>query len=206
MGAMRMLCVVLAAAGLLAASPVDVKRPALLGEVFDEIGIAAAPRAWRESRVVRSLRRRGKRHVFWSVLAEQGPLTIRLEITTNLKSRSAGRLVDQRSFAVRALHRPAAMDYFGPLGGRAAIPDEFLPEILYPDKRLVRSGYPLFILWSSKEFVYAVEGEKGAVHKGFLGFRYCRDLKTLVQIEVFESAAAFEKERALKQFGAFQCP
>lgn len=174
-----------------------------LGDVFAEIGVQAP--SFEMAALTKSFRREGRSHVFWTVAAGLGRRIIRLEITTNMGPEAAGRLVDERSVVVRALYKPATVDYFGVMSGRSDVPVELRPDIVYPDKRLFHSGYPAFIIWAKKDFDYAIRDRGEVVYRGLLAFRYCAGRRTLLQLEIFESAAEFDKEAALRTFTQLQC-
>lgn len=175
-----------------------------LSDVFSELRVRAPSLAG--AAVSKSLRREGRQHLFWTVAARLGPRMIRIEITTNLGSAAAGRIIDERSVVVRGLYKPVTVDYFGVMSGRAVLPEELQPEVLYPERRVLRSGNPAFLLWAKRDLSYAVRNRGEAVYRGLLAFRYCEAQRTLLQVEVFEPAAEFDKEAALRRFLQLQCP
>jgi hypothetical protein len=183
-----------------AATPSDSKR---LGDILVEAGIEAPPYA--EAVVTKNLRREGRSHRFWTVFATLARKTVRFEISTNIGPAAAGRIVDERSVVVRGLYRPATMDYFGVMSGRSVVPDGLQPEVLYPEKGLLHSGNPAFILWSRKDLSYAVHERGEGVNRGLLAFRYCEAARTLLEVETFEPAAEFDKAAALREFSALKC-
>lgn len=174
-----------------------------LGGVLAEVGVRAPDL---EAAVLsKSLRREGRSHVFWTVAAGLGEKVIRLEITTNMGPEAAGRLIDERSVVVRALYKPATVDYFGVMSGRSEVPNDLRPVVSYPEKSLFHSGNPVFIVWAKKDFDYAVRDRGEVVYRGLLAFRYCPGKRTLLQLEIFEPAARFDKEAALREFAQLQC-
>ncbi|MBI5240634.1 MAG: hypothetical protein HY926_09190 [Elusimicrobia bacterium] len=174
-----------------------------LDEVFADFGVRGP--AFAQAAVTKSLRREGRSHLFWTVVAGLGRRTIRIEITTNLRPGAAGRLIDERAVVVRALYKPATVDYFGVMSGRAVVPDELRPVVLYPERSLLHSGNPVFILWAQKDFSYAVHDRSEAAYRGLLAFRYCEAQRTLLQVETFEPAAVFDKEAALRDLSQLRC-
>lgn len=186
-----------------AASRAPAASDARLGEVLAEVGVRSP--SLEAAVLAKSLRRQGRSHVFWTVAAGLGRRVIRLEITTGMGPEEAGRLIDERSVVVRALYKPATVDYFGVMSGRSGAPGYLRPDVVYPEKGLFHSGNPAFIVWAKKDFDYAVRDRGEAVHRGLLAFRYCADRGTLLQLEIFEPAAEFDKEAALRAFAQFQC-
>lgn len=176
---------------------------ARLGDVFAEVGVRSP--SCEAAALTKSLRREGRNHVFWTAVAGLGRRIIRLEITTNMGPEAAGRLIDERSVVVRALYKPATVDYFGVMSGRSDVPGELRPDVLYPEKSLFRSGNPAFIVWAKKDFDYAVRERAEAVYRGLLAFRYCAVRRTLLQLEIFEPAAQFDRQAALGAFTQLQC-
>lgn len=177
--------------------------PRLLGEVFAELGVQAP--SWAGAAVRKSLRRAGRSHEFWTVAAEHGARSIRIEATTNLGAAAAGRIIDERSIVVRGLYKPATADYFGVMSGRAAVPAELQPEVLYPERSLLRPGNPAFVLWAKEDLSYAVRERGAAVRRGLLAFRYCAGRRTLLQVEAFEPADRFDREALLRDFSGLRC-
>jgi hypothetical protein len=197
-------CGILAAAGAAATCAGSAQpAPRLLGHVLTELGVHAP--SWAGAVVSKSLRREGRSHVFWTVAAAQGPRAIRVEITTNLGPGAAQRLIDERAVVVRGLYKPATVDYFGVMSGRAAVPEELQPEVLYPERGLLRPGNPAFILWAKKDFSYAVREREAAAYRGLLAFRYCEGRRTLLQVEAFEPAERFDREELLRDFAGLRC-
>ncbi|MEK7233524.1 MAG: hypothetical protein AAB268_06895 [Elusimicrobiota bacterium] len=174
-----------------------------LGDVFAEVGVRSP--SCEAATLTKSLRREGRSHVFWTAVARLGRRIIRLEITTNMGPEAASRFIDERSVVVRALYKPATVDYFGVMSGRSDVPGELRPDVLYPEKSLFHSGNPAFIVWAKKDFDYAVRERAGAVYRGLLAFRYCALRRTLLQLEIFEPAAQFNREAALRAFTQLQC-
>jgi len=174
-----------------------------LGDVFAEVGVRSP--SCESAILTKSLRREGRSHVFWTAVAGLGWRIIRLEITTNMGPEAAGRLIDERSVVVRALYKPATVDYFGVMSGRSDVQSDLRPDVLYPEKSLFHGGNPAFIVWAKKDFDYAVRDRAEAVYRGLLAFRYCAVRRTLLQLEIFEPAAQFDKEAALRAFTQLQC-
>ncbi|OGS41515.1 MAG: hypothetical protein A3J82_03500 [Elusimicrobia bacterium RIFOXYA2_FULL_69_6] len=177
--------------------------PARLGPVLDEAGLSAP--AWREAAVSRSLRREGRSHRFWTVVARLGSRTLRLEVTSGLSPEAAERMREDWGVRVRALYRPATTNYFGVTQGGKDTPEELKPQALYPDRGLLRRGEPVFALWSDKDLSYVLRSRAEAAHRGLSVFRYCRRTRTLVQVETFEPAGGFDLPAALRDIAAVQC-
>lgn len=185
------------------AGPAHPSQSATLGDILTDLGLSSPP--WKEMEVIKSLRREGRRHVFWTVLAKSESRAIRLEISSNIGPAAAQRLTDERSVRIRALFKPATTDYFGVVQGRTETPAELLPKVLYPGRTLLRSGDPVFILWADKDLHYAVKTRAAAVRRGLLAFRYCEKEKVFLEIATFESAARFSEEAALAELSALRC-
>ncbi|HBL16051.1 MAG: hypothetical protein A2X36_04040 [Elusimicrobia bacterium GWA2_69_24] len=194
--AIAALAAVVAAAAVLAA-------PKTLGPVLDEIGVSAP--AWREAAVIKSVRREGRQHLFWTVVARTGARTLRLEITTRVGPEAAQRLQDDWGIRIRSLFRPATTDYFGVTQRRVVVPEELHPAVRYPRKTLLRSGDPVFVLWSDRDLGYLVKSRETAVNRGVSWFRYCGKRQVLLQVETFAPGAGFDEAAALAESSSVSC-
>lgn len=142
----------------------------------------------------------GARPAFWTLLASDGPVRLRLELTKNITPAQAEKTMTERFLRIDALYSGGAA-YPGMVTTEFEVPPQLRPKDLRtgPGERKIK------VLAATPRMTYGAGSEDLISYRGLLGYVYCGKGSMLAQIELFYPKAGFKLEDALKEFDQLVC-